>query len=78
MIIMFLILNEEKRIIMFANKANPILGGVQVGTNQFISGRCLSVANVQHIPAYVRPGYYFYKNGEFIADPNRVDAASFF
>lgn len=75
---MFLILNEEKRIIMFANKANPILGGVQVGTNQFISGRCLSVANVQHIPSYVRPGYYFYKNGEFIADPNRVDAASFF
>lgn len=75
---MFLILNEEKRIIMFAENAAPIIGGVRVDSNKYISGRNLSVANVRDVPAYVRPGYYFYKNNEYIADPDRINAASFY
>lgn len=70
---MFLILNNEQRIIMFANKVTPCLGGIRIDSNQYIAGRDLSAANVQNIPAYVRPGYYFYKNGEFVADPDRIE-----
>ena len=71
---MFLILNGEKRIILFANKATPILGGVKIDSNQYISGKDLSVVSVPSVPSHVRAGYYFYKDGEFIADPDRVDA----
>ena len=72
--LMFLILNGEKRIILFANKATPILGGVKIDSNQYISGKDLSVVSVPSVPSHVRAGYYFYKDGEFIADPDRVDA----
>ena len=74
---MYLILNGEKRIIMFAENATPILGGIQVGLNQFIVGSEFSVAEVSSVPTEVQPGYYFYKDHKFIADPNRVNAENF-
>lgn len=70
---MFLILNNENRIIMFANKATAMIGGIKVDSNYYVSGRDLNIAPVESIPDYVHPGYYFYKNGEFILDPDRVN-----
>ena len=71
---MYLILNSEKRIIMFAESARPILGGVQIGENQFITGNNFDIISVDNIPPEVHPGYYFYKDEKYVADPDRVGA----
>lgn len=74
---MYLILDTDYRIVKFAKHAAPILGGIQIGVNEYIIGKEYNVVSVDNIPDEVAPGYYFYKNGEFIADSSRLSAADY-
>ena len=69
---MKIVVDETNRIFAISQIAEPEVNGIKIANNVHLMGNTFNIHDVKFVPPEVCAQNYFYLNGTFVKDPNKV------